>query len=865
MLDKELYPFKSNYLTINGLKYHYVDEGKGEAIVMVHGNPTWSFYYRNLIKALRTHYRVIVPDHIGMGLSDKPDDSCYNYTATRRVEDLSKLIDHLGLKSFTLIGHDWGGIIGTAYAALNPEKIKAMVMLNTAGFIWPVNKRLPFALFLCRIPAVSAIFIRGLNAFALVTLWIGMKRHRIQKKVAQGLLHPYGSWKDRRAIHRFVQDIPVRPGDPGYDLGLLMESRLKLLRDVPKLFCWGMKDFVFCSKILDEWVRHFPDAEVHRFEDAGHYILEDAAEEVIPIVEKFIKTKVHGAKTAKQTEHETKDNIKNSDFVDLTEHLLNQVKQKPGALVVAEMKGIKPDGTGEYDTLNFATADMESSRVAHGLEKIGFKRGMHTVFMVTPGTDFFSVLAGIMKVGAIPVLVDPGMGMRNLKKCLEEAKPEAFIGIPRAQLGRIIFGWGKKTLKINVTVGKRLGWGGYSIDEIKEIGSPSTYVVTDKPGPDDMIMLAYTSGNTGAPKGVVYTQRMLSSQLSFMKDAIGMKDGDAHLSTFPPFALYAPACGAPAIIPEMDATKPASADPRKLITAIKDYNCNSTFCSPALIEKIGRYCDAEGVKLDTLQTVVSAGAPARMSSLERFVNALNPEAEVLIFYGATEALPLTSIGSKELIRDTKKQTEEGGGVCVGMPVKDVDIAIVKITEEAIPTWSDKLRLPPNTIGEIVAKGPYVTKVYYNLPEHTRLAKIHDQADGQIWHRMGDVGYLDDQGRLWMCGRKVHRVETDYGTFFSLPCEAVFNNHPKVDRSALVGVGMNGNTRPVMCVQLEKGIRLGPNEKKQLTSELLSMAQVHEHTKDIKTILYHPNFPVDIRHNAKILREKLAIWAQKELL
>ena len=168
MLDKELYPFKSHYLTINGLRYHYLDEGQGEAIVMVHGNPTWSFYYRNLVKALRPHYRVIVPDHIGMGLSDKPDDAHYKYTFPQRVEDLGKLIDHLGLKSFTLIGHDWGGIIGTAYASLNPEKINGMVMLNTAGFMWPLNKRLPFALALCRIPFVSAFFIRGLNTFKVL-------------------------------------------------------------------------------------------------------------------------------------------------------------------------------------------------------------------------------------------------------------------------------------------------------------------------------------------------------------------------------------------------------------------------------------------------------------------------------------------------------------------------------------------------------------------------------------------------------------------------------------------------------------------------------------------------------------------------
>jgi olefin beta-lactone synthetase len=864
MLDKSLYPFESHFFHIHGLKYHYLDEGRGEPIVMLHGNPTWSFYYRDLIKALRSYYRIIAPDHIGMGLSDKPDDSRYPYTSRQRVEDLGQLIDYLQLKSFTLVGHDWGGVIGMAYAALNPEKIKAMVMMNTAGFNWPVNKRFPLVLFFSRLPLVSAIFIRGLNAFARGAVWIGMKRRWMKKEVAKGLLHPYGSWKDRIAVHRFVQAIPVRPNDPGYDLGLLMESRLKLLGQVPKLFCWGMKDSIFCSKILNEWLRHFPDAEVHRIEDAGHYILEDAPQEVIPLVEKFMKTKVHPEENSSLPKPTSQEETKDDEFIELLEILLGIIKQKPHNLVVAEMKGFKPDGQGLYDTLTYAQADQESSRLAHGLEKVGLKRGMLTVLMVTPGTDFFSLLAAIIKIGAIPVLVDPGMGMGNLKKCLDEAGPEAFIGIPKAQLARVLFGWAKKTITINITAGIRFGWGGYSIKKIRNCGSAAPYIVLEKSEPEDMALLAYTSGNTGPPKGVVFSQGMLSAQLRFIKSFIGTRDSDAHLATFPPFALFAPACGIPAIIPEMDATRPASADPRKLVAAINDYRCTSTFCSPALIEKIGWYCETNQIKLPSLQQIVSAGAPARMSSIERFVKALNPGVQVSIFYGATEALPLSSIESESLLNDTRKQTERGAGVCVGFPVTGVDVAVIKITENPIPFWSDDLRLPRNHIGEIVAKGPFVSTAYYNLPVQTGLAKIQDSVDDRIWHRMGDVGYLDDQGRLWMCGRKGHRVETPEGTLFSLPCEAIFNNHPQVDRSALVGVEARGRVVPVICIQPEKGLHLGRMEKEQLTRELLAMAQQHDHTKTIKTILYHPSFPVDIRHNAKILREKLSLWAQKEV-
>ena len=863
-LNRELYPFESRYLDLGGLKYHYLDEGKGEAIVLVHGNPTWSFYYRDLVKALRPDYRIIAVDHIGMGLSDKPDDRRYPYTSERRLKDLSILIDHLGLKHFTILGHDWGGMISTAYAAFNPEKIDAMIMFNTAGFIWPVNKKLPLALFMARIPFLSALWIRGLNGFALGAVYIGMKRKRMPKEVARGLLFPYGSWKDRIAIHRFIQDIPVRPRDPGYQLGLLMESRFKLLRGVPKLFCWGLKDFIFDEKMLNEFVRHFPDAEVHRFSDAGHYVVEDAAEDIIPIVEKFIKTKVYLPGRPVAVRETAAVQKKQSGFVDLMEQLQDIVSGKPDQTVVARMLGLKLNGKGKYETLTYAEVDRQSNRIAHGLEKIGIQKGMHTAFLVMPGTEFFAILHAILKVGAIPVLVDPGMGVRNLKKCFEEAGPEAFIGIPRAHVARILLGWGRKTIRVKVTAGKRYGWGGYTINKIKDLGSVESYIFIEKPKPEDTVMLAFTSGNTGLPKGVVYTHGTLATQLGLIKDLIEPAEGDADLATFPPFALFGPACGITAVIPDMDPTRPAAADPKKIVAAINDYQCTSMFCSPALIETIGRYCIKRGLRLPSLKKVISAGAPARLSSIERFVKLLNPGVQILTPYGATEALPVTLIDSDTLIHETKAMTEKGAGVCCGSPVRDVEVAIIKITEDPIDTWSDKLKLPKFSIGEITVKGPMVTTEYYKRPLQTRLAKIPDPCDGRIWHRMGDVGYLDDLGRLWMCGRKGHRVEIDDKVLFPLPCEAIFNQNPKVYRSALVGVTLNGRTVPVIIIQPEKKSRLGPSAKKELVKELLTMAAGYEHTRGIERVLFHKGFPVDIRHNAKISREKLAQWAQEEL-
>jgi acyl-CoA synthetase (AMP-forming)/AMP-acid ligase II/pimeloyl-ACP methyl ester carboxylesterase len=863
MLRPELYPFESRYLSIDGLRYHYLDEGQGPPVVMVHGNPTWSFYYRDLIKALRPRYRVIAPDHIGMGLSEKPDDSRYLYSAARHLEDLTRLVDHLGLPPFTLVGHDWGGIIGTAYAALHPERISGMVMMNTAGFNWPLTKRLPLALRLARIPLASALFIRGLNVFARGAVVMGVKRGRMRAEVAEGLLHPYGTWADRISVHRFVQDIPVRPGDRGYDLGLLMESRLKLLRDVPKLFCWGMKDFVFCSRFLAEWLRHFPDADVHRFEDAGHYVLEDAAAEIIPLVGSFLDAKVRGAvPTVRAAAPAPADPEAADAATTVTERLAGQARRNPAGLVVAAMEGVGPGAAGRYATLTHAEGDAESSRIAHGLEKVGLRAGDRVVVMVTPGVALFAILAALLKLGAIPVLVDPGMGLRRLGSCLAEVRPRAFIGVPRAQLGRLLYRWARSSLELVVTVGRRAGWGGMTLERVRSLGSPAPYLATARPAPDDHALLAYTSGNTGAPKGVVYTHRMLAAQTAYLEEALRAAGRGAHLATFPPFALFAPACGVPAIIPEMDATRPIRADPAKLVAAIRDHRCASTFFSPALVEKLGRHCVANGLRLSSLRLVVSAGAPARLPSLARFVKALEPGAEVLVLYGATEALPLTAIGSTELLAETRRDTEEGRGVCVGRPVRGVDVAVVPLTEDPMPVWSEALRLPPGSVGEIVAKGPFVSPAYAGLPEHDRLAKIRDPRDGRSWHRMGDVGVLDERGRLWMCGRKSHRVATPERTFFTLPCEAVFEAHPDVDRAALVGVRRRGRVEPVICIQAHG--RPGRAARRRIAAELLALAAARAHTRDLATILFHPRFPLDVRHNAKIAREQLARWAQARL-
>jgi len=291
MLDK-LFPFKRNYLDRNGQQYHYLNEGTGEPVVMVHGNPSWSFYYRNLVSALSANYQCIVPDHIGCGLSDKPDDKDYDYTLANRIDDLEALLEHLDIKeNITLVVHDWGGMIGMGYAARYPDRIKRLVILNTAAFHLPLSKAFPLPLWICRDTFVGTFLVRGFNAFSSIASIVGVRRKAMSRDVRRAYVSPFNSWRNRISTLRFVQDIPLKPGDRNYELVSDISDSLTKFSAVPTLICWGLKDFVFDKHFLAQWKQRMPHAQVNEFDDCGHYILEDASDEVIGLITEFMTDK----------------------------------------------------------------------------------------------------------------------------------------------------------------------------------------------------------------------------------------------------------------------------------------------------------------------------------------------------------------------------------------------------------------------------------------------------------------------------------------------------------------------------------------------------------------------------------------------
>jgi acyl-CoA synthetase (AMP-forming)/AMP-acid ligase II len=373
----------------------------------------------------------------------------------------------------------------------------------------------------------------------------------------------------------------------------------------------------------------------------------------------------------------------------------------------------------------------------------------------------------------------------------------------------------------------------------------------------DPAAILFTSGSTGVSKGVVYEHEQFHGQVQLLKILYQIAPGEVDLPTFPLFGLFSPALGMTAVIPEMDFTKPAKADPYKILGAIRHFNVTNLFASPALLRRLASL--PKDVKFPTLKRILSAGAPVPARDIANLANRLNPGIHLHTPYGATESLPVATISSAVILSETQQFTSSGKGVCVGNPVQGIDVRIIKIDDSAFEKWSDSLRVPQGEIGEIVVRGPVVTKHYFNRPVQTNLAKILD-VDGQTLHRMGDLGYFDASGRLWFCGRKSQRVSAANQLFHTVPIEGIFDSVQGVFRSALVGIGAPGMQIPVLCVEKEKGMF----SDQELLRNLASRALLYPQTKDITKFLIHPSFPVDIRHNSKIKREELAVWAAGRL-
>ncbi|GAA4797233.1 fatty acid CoA ligase family protein [Actinomycetospora chlora] len=490
--------------------------------------------------------------------------------------------------------------------------------------------------------------------------------------------------------------------------------------------------------------------------------------------------------------------------------------------------------------VTFGTLERRVNDVAAGLRSAGVGPGTRVALLVPPSDDFFVVAYALVRVRAVPVVVDPGIGLRRVGRCLEQAAPEVFVGTAQAHLARRALGWCPGA-RLAVGIGPVPGT--TSLRRVERAGR--------RYGPADPVerpagcpaAIVFTSGSTGPPKGVEHDDEGLLAQAALVRDLYGLVPGDVSLATFPPFALFGPALGMTTVVPRMDPTRPARVVPARLVRAARRTRATVMFGSPAVLDRLGRGAP-RGTILPDLRRVISAGAPVPRDVQRRVLALLGAGAQVHTPYGATEALPVTTIGSDELL------ALPDDGICVGRPVPGVDVTLVRVVDGPIGALTPELDVPDGEVGEVVVRGPVVSPRYADRPDATAAATV--DWDGVPAHRMGDLAAVDADGRLWFAGRVAHVVATEDGPLYSVPCEEVVNRHPAVRRSALVGVGRE----PVIVVELADRTRLTDD----LRAELVEHAATDARTRTITTVLAHPRLPVDPRHNSKIDREALGRWA-----
>ncbi|GAB4249833.1 MAG: olefin beta-lactone synthetase OleC [Acidobacteriota bacterium] len=501
--------------------------------------------------------------------------------------------------------------------------------------------------------------------------------------------------------------------------------------------------------------------------------------------------------------------------------------------------------------LNYGDLDDLSDAAAKGLLAVGLRPGDRVVFLVPPSAAMMVAAFAVAKAGLVPVLVDPGMGLPQVRRCLAEAEPVALLGVPRAVWAGYFLGWGGRGLRWRIAVG---GWAPPGALRWRKVLAAGRSAARELPeiSPEDQAAIAFTSGSTGPPKGVIYTHGMFVSQAELLRQAFDLQPGEVDLATFPLFALFDPYWEMTAVFPRMDFTRPGRADPREIARAMVENRVTHMFASPALLDRFGAWAAARGLSFPAVRRILSAGAPVGARILRTTLRLLQGEAEVYTPYGATEALPLSSIGARERLALGDRP---GFGICVGYPLTGVEAEIIRITDEPVEEWDPGWRVETEEVGELVVWGGNVSPGYFRRPDADRAGKV--RRNGRIGHRMGDLVRRDGAGRWWFCGRKSHRVLTPQGPIFPVTLECIFNAHPGVRRCAVVGLGDGPVREPVLCVE---GV---PRSRQEgLGRELLQLAAAHPLAAQIRRVFFFGRFPVDARHNAKIRREVLAEWVRR---
>ena len=543
--------------------------------------------------------------------------------------------------------------------------------------------------------------------------------------------------------------------------------------------------------------------------------------------------------------------------MNVAKRLSEQALKNPNQLAIVSPSGSHRQKTNRsYVSISMSDLDRRSSAIAVGLQSMGIGPGKRIGLLVRFGEDFITLVFAMLKTGATMILIDPGMGRKNIIQCLAATNPDGFIAIPMAHAIVRMLSSRFPNAKLNVLSGRWLpGLPSVTLSQLEK-SSPQDYrdPIHDWEAESAII---FTTGSTGPPKGVLYTHKTFHSQIDLIASRYEIASGGVDLSCFPLFGLFNAVMGTTTILPDMDPTRPADVDPPRLLDAIEQWQIGQSFGSPALWTRMGNYCQQTGRSMPTLKRVLSAGAPVPPRVLQSIRSVMHPDGKMYTPYGATEALPIASIESRDVLGETAAKTANGAGTCVGSRFPSMEWRVIRITDSPMQQIGETESLPKGEIGELVVSGPVVSTRYVTRVDQNA---IHKLSDGErVWHRMGDVGYLDSQDRFWFCGRKSHRVTTAHGTLHTEQVEAIVNSHPTIYRSALVGTGQAPNQKPLVILE--------PWQKsatpKQLEKEIADKLKNYALTKNIaNTVVYPKKLPTDIRHNSKIFREQLTRWANE---
>ena len=542
-----------------------------------------------------------------------------------------------------------------------------------------------------------------------------------------------------------------------------------------------------------------------------------------------------------------------------------QAQLHPGRRAVVFPAGRDERGRVSYAHYTFSQLDQESDYLAFQFQRLGIGEATKVLLFVRPSLEFALVAFALFKVGAIPVLIDPGMGRRNLINAVKEVEPEILVAVPEVHRLRMLIPQVFRSVRLAISTGKRSFGRTLTLSSLLPLPYYHVHRVFEivRMYSNDAAAIIYTSGGTGRPKGVIFTHGIFAFQVRALQEAFYLGENDIDLPGFPLFSLFSLAMGVTSVVPQMDPSHPAEADPAKLVETIWDQGVTFAAGSPAIWEKVARYCTTHGMTLPSVRSLVMFGAPVR-TELHKLFAPILTNGTTYTPYGATECLPITNVSGAMILSDAGNRTANGGGTCLGWPLANTEVRIMAPRSGPVADESDMDILEPGEVGEIVVSGPQVTPSYYKDDDSTSLAKIRGHSGpGKQWHRMGDLGYLDVDGRLWFCGRKAHRVRVPDGFMDPIPAESAFLSHPEVRRVALIGISdRKGFQRPCIVVErLDGRRRLSKDDRANFKEDLLELARHHAVAKDINTFFLHEGFPVDTRHNIKIDRTRLSRYFQ----